>query len=112
MPVISSIQASCRTHDAVIAFGNAEHGILNKGEEELMCFHVFPTAAFSDIVYWSPGLYLVPPIFLMDVEKREESKENPEAQKYILEAHWKFICKILDRAEHEIRWNGGSLRLF
>ena len=71
-----------------------------------------PTAAFSDIVYWSPGLYLLPPIFLMDVEKRKEGKKNPEAQKYILEAHRKFICKILDRAEHEIRWNEGSLRLF
>jgi hypothetical protein len=48
----------------------------------------------------------------MDAEKREESKENPKAQKYILEAHWKLICKVLDRAEHEIRWNGGSHRLF
>ena len=48
----------------------------------------------------------------MDAEKREESKENPRAQKYILEVHWKFICKVLDRAEHEILWNGGAHRLY
>jgi hypothetical protein len=32
-------------------FGNAEHGNVNKGEEELMCFRVFPTAAFRGTVY-------------------------------------------------------------
>lgn len=48
----------------------------------------------------------------MNAEKREESKENPRAQKYILEVHWKFICKVLDRAEHEILWNGGAHRLY
>jgi hypothetical protein len=31
----------------------------------------------------------------MNAEKREESKENPRAQKYILEVHWKFICFLL-----------------
>ena len=31
--------------------GDAEHGIFNKGEEELRWFYVFPTGAFSDIVY-------------------------------------------------------------
>jgi hypothetical protein len=63
----------------------------------------------------SPGPYLLPPIFLTDAKKREESKENPRAQKYILEVHWKFICKVLDRAlraEHAMRWNGGAHRLF
>lgn len=31
--------------------GDAEHGIFNKGEEELRWLYVFPTGAFSDIVY-------------------------------------------------------------
>lgn len=36
---------------AVFIPGNAEHGIVNDGEEELEWFYVFPTAAFGDIVY-------------------------------------------------------------
>jgi quercetin dioxygenase-like cupin family protein len=31
--------------------GNAEHGIVNNGQEELKWFYVFPTAAFSNIDY-------------------------------------------------------------
>jgi mannose-6-phosphate isomerase-like protein (cupin superfamily) len=36
---------------SVFVPGNAEHGIVNGGEEELRWFYVFPTAAFSNIVY-------------------------------------------------------------
>jgi mannose-6-phosphate isomerase-like protein (cupin superfamily) len=31
--------------------GNAEHGIVNEGEEELRWFYVFPTADFGNVVY-------------------------------------------------------------
>ena len=30
---------------------NAEHGIVNEGEDDLRWFYVFPTATFSDIIY-------------------------------------------------------------
>ncbi|KAE9366668.1 RmlC-like cupin [Stipitochalara longipes BDJ] len=41
------VQAGC----SIFIPGNAEHGIVNEGEEELRWFYVFPTAAFSDVVY-------------------------------------------------------------
>jgi quercetin dioxygenase-like cupin family protein len=31
--------------------GDAEHGIANKGDEELRWFYVFPTASFNNVVY-------------------------------------------------------------
>jgi mannose-6-phosphate isomerase-like protein (cupin superfamily) len=31
--------------------GDAEHGIRNEGVEDLRWFYVFPTGAFSDVVY-------------------------------------------------------------
>jgi oxalate decarboxylase/phosphoglucose isomerase-like protein (cupin superfamily) len=36
---------------SVFVPGNSEHGIVNDGEEELRWFYVFPTAAFSNVVY-------------------------------------------------------------
>jgi quercetin dioxygenase-like cupin family protein len=36
---------------SVFVPGNAEHGIVNDGEEELRWFYVFPTMAFSNVVY-------------------------------------------------------------
>jgi oxalate decarboxylase/phosphoglucose isomerase-like protein (cupin superfamily) len=36
---------------AVFVPGNAEHGIVNGGEEELRWFYMFPTTAFGDVVY-------------------------------------------------------------
>jgi oxalate decarboxylase/phosphoglucose isomerase-like protein (cupin superfamily) len=36
---------------SVFVPGNSEHGIVNNGEEQLRWFYVFPTAAFSNIVY-------------------------------------------------------------
>jgi mannose-6-phosphate isomerase-like protein (cupin superfamily) len=36
---------------SVFVPGNAEHGIVNEGEEELKWFYVFPTPSFGDVVY-------------------------------------------------------------
>ncbi|KAL3431884.1 RmlC-like cupin domain-containing protein [Aspergillus tetrazonus] len=35
--------------------GDAEHGVVNRGEEALEWFYVFPTAGFGDVVYRFSG---------------------------------------------------------
>ena len=48
---IDSMEHHVEGGSTVFVPGNAEHGIVNEGEEELRWFYVFPTAAFGDIVY-------------------------------------------------------------
>lgn len=40
---------------SVFVPGNAEHGIVNEGKEELKWFYVFATASFGDVVYEFSG---------------------------------------------------------
>ncbi|KAL4900175.1 hypothetical protein BDW74DRAFT_188600 [Aspergillus multicolor] len=49
--VIEGVEHEVRKGSVVFIPGDAEHGILSKGEEELEWFYVFPTGAFGDVVY-------------------------------------------------------------
>lgn len=48
---IDGVKSTVSKGSTVFIPGNAEHGIVNTGEEELKWFYVFPTGSFEDVIY-------------------------------------------------------------
>jgi mannose-6-phosphate isomerase-like protein (cupin superfamily) len=48
---ISGVKSPVSKGSTVFIPGDAEHGIVNSGNEELKWFYVFPTGSFEDVIY-------------------------------------------------------------
>lgn len=48
---IDEVKSTVSKGSAVFIPGDAEHGIVNTGKEELKWFYVFPTGSFEDVIY-------------------------------------------------------------
>ncbi|KAJ5993223.1 hypothetical protein N7451_008947 [Penicillium sp. IBT 35674x] len=48
---INGVKSTVSKGSTVFIPGDAEHGIVNTGEEELKWFYVFPTGSFEDVIY-------------------------------------------------------------
>ncbi|KAJ5672235.1 hypothetical protein N7507_001362 [Penicillium longicatenatum] len=48
---IDGVKSPVSKGSTVFIPGDAEHGIVNSGEEELKWFYVFPTGSFEDVIY-------------------------------------------------------------
>ncbi|RDW74320.1 uncharacterized protein DSM5745_06982 [Aspergillus mulundensis] len=53
--VIEGVEHEVQRGSVLFIPGDAEHGVLNRGSEELEWFYVFPTAGFGDVVYRFEG---------------------------------------------------------